>query len=548
MRKSELTAVNVFLGLFGLLACMAAPGAAAAQGGGSVVGVDIVHFDRNGDADPVGRGERITVRLVLSDVVTVSGSPRLALRFGGVTRLALYTGLVGRTEEVESGRVKSYLSFLYDVQPSDVAADGVALAPDALRLHGGSIRDSERRDVNLDLGAAASARSTFGVDGGVDNPPAVESIRLNPPGRWFVSRDTFELREPLSVNVSFTEFVAVTGNPSLGLTIGTRVRQAGYLSKSSGEDGTSRLYFVYYVDPSDLDTDGLSIDADALALNGGSIRDGGGTSAALGLLGHVVSNDARYKVDGRTDSAPLLRPFVPSPAGAAYGAGERMRISVQASEPVTVTGEPTLAVSIGDRVRQAEMWHVSHVSSFSTLNFRYDVQASDRDEDGLSIAADALALNGGSIRDAAGSDADLNFGSRAVTDSHRVDGRTEVPFVAKRMGLPTAPKVGDAYRLGEEIIAYVSFPVPVTVIGAPGLALTIGDRTRQMAYDGIYPSGVSLRFRYTVQASDRDEDGIEIGPNALTLNGGAIRDSRGRDANLSLADTWHRAWVHYKVK
>ena len=47
-----------------------------------------------------------------------------------------------------------------------------------------------------------------------------------------------------------------------------------------------------------------------------------------------------------------------------------------------------------------------------------------RTRDGISIAADALALNGGSISSAAGADAVLDLGGHAVVNAadHKVDG------------------------------------------------------------------------------------------------------------------------------
>ena len=52
------------------------------------------------------------------------------------------------------------------------------------------------------------------------------------------------------------------------------------------------------------------------------------------------------------------------------------------------------------------------------------MQAADRDADGISIAADALSLNGGSIRSAAGADAELDLGGHALVNAaeHKVDG------------------------------------------------------------------------------------------------------------------------------
>ena len=58
------------------------------------------------------------------------------------------------------------------------------------------------------------------------------------------------------------------------------------------------------------------------------------------------------------------------------------------------------------------------------LNFRYEVQPQDVDQDGVSVPANALTLNGGTIRSAAGVDAELNLGAHAITNAtdHKVDG------------------------------------------------------------------------------------------------------------------------------
>ena len=60
----------------------------------------------------------------------------------------------------------------------------------------------------------------------------------------------------------------------------------------------------------------------------------------------------------------------------------------------------------------------------------YRSSSGRRHDDGLSIAADAVDLNGGTIRDNAGNDANLDLGYLAFNDNpeYKVDGRlTAVP-------------------------------------------------------------------------------------------------------------------------
>ena len=84
--------------------------------------------------------------------------------------------------------------------------------------------------------------------------------------------------------------------------IGTTNRQAAYEALHQ----SNLLYFTYTVQADDYDPDGMSIGADALSLNGGSIRDSAGVDADLSLARHVVTDDPHHKVDGGINPAPAL--------------------------------------------------------------------------------------------------------------------------------------------------------------------------------------------------------------------------------------------------
>ena len=73
----------------------------------------------------------LTFTLTTSTPVTVTGTPRLAIDVGGVTRYATYA----------AGSGSASLTFSYAVQPRDFDANGIALVP-PLDLDGGSIADS----------------------------------------------------------------------------------------------------------------------------------------------------------------------------------------------------------------------------------------------------------------------------------------------------------------------------------------------------------------------------------------------------------------------
>ena len=199
---------------------------------------------------------------------------------------------------------------------------------------------------------------------------------------------------------------------------------------------------------------------------------------------------------------------------------------------VKATGEPRIALVIGTRTRHGTQYGWSSHS----LRFQYTVQAGDRDEDGISIPANALSLAGGTITAADGTTAaDLTHEAVAPEGASKVNGSDVTPprVRAIRFGY-SPPARGDTYELGETVEVEVEFDRAVTATGAPQVALTVGTETRHAAFRGWGTQ--TLHFDYTVQAGDRDEDGISIPANALALNGGSITAADGTtDADLTHA-------------
>ena len=123
-------------------------------------------------------------------------------------------------------------------------------------------------------------------------PPGVTAVSLltlpSDPGGWIVS-------ETIRVQATFSEPVSVAGSPRLALGIGSEIRFAAF-----HEGGSSGAFvaFAYHIAADDRDEDGVSIGADALELNGGTIRNGAGLDANLDLGSHVIENSAPHVVVG----------------------------------------------------------------------------------------------------------------------------------------------------------------------------------------------------------------------------------------------------------
>ena len=433
----------------------------------------------------------------------------MALSIGTQTRYATYAS---------SGGLSLY--FDYTVQETDRDDDGIGIAANALALDGGTITAADDTTAaDLTHGAVAAAPG-HKVDGSLASPPAVKSISFtSSPARG----DAYERGEEIGVFVLFDRTVSATGTARLALSIGEETRHA----TASGWGRSPALFFAYTVQEADRDEDGISIAADALALDGGTIKGPDGTTDA-DLTHAAVARDRGRKVDGSLDAPPAVKriSFISSLVGDnTYELGEPIEVLVEFDKAVTVTGTPLVALTIGLETRYAA--YSSSWVDDRHAHFSYTVQEGDHDEDGISILANALSLDGGTIKAADGTtDAELAHGETVPEPGRRVDGSRDVmPPRVRDISFISSPARGDTYELGETVEVLVEFDGAVQATGDPLVALTIGKRTRHAALSGW--SSHALYFDYTVQAGDRDEDGISIPANALNLDGGTITAADG---------------------
>ena len=360
---------------------------------------------------------------------------------------------------------------------------------------------------------------------GAQSAPVLNNVAIQDPPVG----NTFEGGDTINVSIAFSAAVTVTGSPQLALNIGLNTRQAAYVSGSGGDT----LVFRYVVQSTDLDADGISIGSSALALNSGTINGSGGTAAQIALGGQAVTNSGNHRVNGATLTAAAVSAvsITSTPLTATtYGQVETIEVQVTFGRRVLVTGAPQLALRIGSTDRQANYVSIDG----RVLTFRYVVQPTDSDNGGISVLANALTLNGGTIFDARDGTtaATRTIPAALATDdtSHRVDGTHQVGPTVTGVSMVSTPSSAGVYGRGERIEVRVAFNLPVWVTGTPQLALQIGTNTRQASY--VSGRGTqALVFLYVVVAADKDTDGIALASaDALTLNGGTLRlAGRNRD-------------------
>ena len=184
-----------------------------------------------------------------------------------------------------------------------------------------------------------------------------------------------------------------------------------------------------------------------------------------------------------------------------------------------MTGTPQLALNAGSGV----VANYTGGSGTSTLTFTYTVAVGQASSDLDYTSTTALALNGGSIQDAAGNTAVLTLPSIG-TDSLatlKIVIDTKGPTVT---GVSTTQATG-TYGAGTAIPITVTFSGPVTVTGTPQLMLNAGSGALANYTGG---SGTSaLTFTYTVAAEQNSSDLDYTSTTALALNGGSIQGPVG---------------------
>ena len=463
-------------------------------------------------------GERMSSSFVFSEFVVVTGKPQFTIDIGGETRTLEYVRYNGYA-----------VYFAYEIQEGDYDDDGMRLIANSLTLNGGTITDEAGNDAQLG-NSGSFIDPSFIVDG---IRPTVTSVAISSdPG----DDGAYEVDDVIEVTVTFDDEVTVTGTPGVELDIGGEARTAEY----SSHDG-SVVTFSYTVAVGDNDEDGISIGADKLMGQGIADRAGNEPVASHPAVpddsGHLVK---ALPPDNTPPSITLFGGFATSEStdddDKIFAVGERISFTFIFSESVVITGAPQFTIVIGDETRTAEYTRHNRYAVY----FAYEVQEGDQDGDGITLNANSLSLNGGTITDEAGNDARLGHIGGQMDYRYVVDGiRPTVTSVA----ISSDPGSDGAYEVGDVIEVTVTFNENVSVTGTPGVELDIGGEARTAEYSSH--DGSAVTFSYTVAVGDNDEDGISIG--ADKLMGEGITDVGGNDVVVAhdavAADSGHTVFA-----
>ena len=291
-----------------------------------------------------------------------------------------------------------------------------------------------------------------------------------------------------------------------------------------------------------------------------------GKFATVNATTFVCTKIGSAKVWVALDKSAFAAPTVvsvaiaPSSTLTYYLQGQTIYVIVQFSSPVFVTGVPQIFLD------SANIGRMSYIagSGTSALLFAYVTVAGDVDNDGFGLKANSLTLNGGTIKDANGTAANLTHVAIAKSSTRKLTATAPAPVATTTTvatgattttvattttttaattttttsaAAPTISSVAfkeptnDKWIPGQSLQVKIIFNVPVVVTGSPYISLLSDGINKATYLDG---SGTnSLVFAYTILSGDIDNTGVGIAANSIVLNSGTIKSASGVNATLT---------------
>ena len=420
--------------------------------------------------------DEIGVTVTFSEPVVVRRTPRLTLEVGGEDR----------TAEYETGTGTAALLFVYKVAEDDEDIVGVSIGADSLSLGSGTIRDRAGNPAALTHGAVGTLTG-HRVDGVKPELDATDGAVVNGTTLTLTYDEPLDGTSPPPAS-AFTVTGGGAGRTVSGVAVGGRL--AILTLDPAVEHGETGLRVSY------------------------RIPTGAGEVPLRDVVGNQADRLSNLPVTNETpDTTPpaVSKIEISSDPGTdrTYAAEDDIQVTVTFSETVEVTGTPRLQIELGGGSRTAAY---EGGSGTAALVFEYEVAEGESDTDGVGVEADSLT--GGTIRDEARNNAELDHDGVAADAGHQVDG------VRPRLAASGGAVVnGTTLRLTyDEALDIGSAP------GAGDFTVSGGDRARTVSRVVVRGAAVELTLN---AGAEHGEAGIQV---SYTPGMKRLRDVPGNEA------------------
>lgn len=439
-----------------------------------------------------GAGQTINVQVNFSEPVIVTGAPQITLETGASDATLTYAGTTGSPI--------SSMSFTYTVAAGHNSADLDYTSSSSLVLNSGAIVDAVGN-------AAVRTLPNPGASGSLGANSNIIVDTTSPTLTLTSSAASVTNLSPFTVTFTFSESVTGFTSSDINVTNGS----VGAVSGS-----------------------GSTYTAPITPTSNGTVTVAVGANAAFDLAsnGNTAASSLSRTYDG---TAPQVSSVSAVEANGTYRIGQTVIITVTVSEAVTVSGTPQLTLETG--TNDAVVSYTASGSTSTVLRFTYTVASSHQSSDLDYQSTSALALAGGTIRDAAGNNLILTLPIPGTANSLGANKNIVIDGVAPRVTTVTSTTPNGTYLIGSVINVSVNFSEPVIVTGTPQITLATTSNA-VVNYSGATGTALStLTFTYTVASGHQSADLNYVNTSSLTLGSSNIRDAAGNPATLTLPGT-----------
>lgn len=335
-------------------------------------------------------------------------------------------------------------------------------------------------------------------------------------------------RAVLRTGTNSTAFVVTTGDftpnnlvipPLVNQSLNTSV--LSQMVSPSGFDGEIAISVSGAGNP-ELVINGASVGSSSTVVSGNGLQIRLLTSHIENTTSTVTLNyGGQTTIFQATTTGDATNPWITSlllPQKITYKQNEQLNFTVNLSEDVFVTGSPRVVLNIGGVTKYAN--YISGHGSASLL-FRYTIESGLNANSGVAVGS--IQLNSGTINDSTGNSADLSF---LVPDGVGILVDTSAPSISS-VTLP----IDGLYKYGQNLDFSFTLSESVIVNGVPRIPITVGSTSGFANY--LSGTGTAnIIFRYIIQATDLDANGITLGT-SIDLNGGSAVDIANNSLGLS---------------
>jgi hypothetical protein len=213
---------------------------------------------------------------------------------------------------------------------------------------------------------------------------------------------------------------------------------------------------------------------------------------------------------------PSITNVTSSTTSGVYKVGDEISIQVIFTEAVTVSGTPQLTLETGSTDR---VLSYASGSGTDTLTFSYTIQAGDTSSDLTYVATDSLALNSGTIKNSASTDAILTLPSPTAAGSLAANKSIVVDSTLPTLSSFSSTTADGSYKEGATINITATLSEVVTTSASITATLSNG-QTVVLTHNAV---NNTLTGSYTIGAGQSSSD---LGVSSYVLTSAPV-DSAG---------------------